>query len=163
MDVLDCGTLVWNSPQVVGAPFAPREDTAMAYDAKTARLVFFGGWSNRWLGDTWTLNVSPIIGPPYACMAVEPDIGPVAGDTLLKIGGIRFKDGSKIEIKFGFGKNELIVPGTFLDASTITCNTPNYEAFGAMEARVLRCAPAPPLSPGPPCCALSSPSASPRF
>ena len=36
------------------------------FDIKTCCLYVFGGWSNRWLGDTWKVNVSPIIGPPYA-------------------------------------------------------------------------------------------------
>jgi dynein heavy chain len=66
----------------------------MAYDPKSCKIIVFGGWSNRWLGDTWTLNISPIIGPPYACTAVEPDIGPVFGHTELMIHGLQFKAGS---------------------------------------------------------------------
>jgi len=53
-------------------------------------MYLFGGWSNRWLGDTWKVNVSPIIGPPYACTAVEPDIGPVFGNSEIIVKGLRF-------------------------------------------------------------------------
>jgi len=136
VDVMDCGSLVWNTPTVNGTPPIVREDTAMAYDPKSCKIIIFGGWSNRWLGDTWTLNVSPIIGPPYACTTITPDIGPVFGDAEIKIHGMQFKDSTKIEVRFGGGKNEIIVPGTYVDASTITCSTPSFETYGAMEVDV---------------------------
>jgi hypothetical protein len=44
-----------------------REDTAWVYDPKSSSLLIFGGWASRWLGDLVKLNVSAIIGPPYAC------------------------------------------------------------------------------------------------
>lgn len=44
-----------------------REDTAWAYDVKTSSFLIFGGWASRWLGDLIKLDVSAIIGPPYAC------------------------------------------------------------------------------------------------
>ena len=136
VDVFNCGQMMWRNPAVLGEPPCPREDCAMAYDSKTCRLLVFGGWANRWLGDTWTLNVAPIIGPPYACMGVEPSLGPVGGDTEITVKGLSFKESSKIEVKFGMGKNEVTVPGTFVDVETITCQSPNYEAFGAMEVPV---------------------------
>ena len=136
VDVFDCGNMVWQTPAVIGTPPCPREDCSMAYDAKTCRLIIFGGWANRWLGDTWTLNVAPIIGPPYACMGVEPSLGPVGGETDITVKGLSFKDSTKIEVKFGSGKNEATVPGTFVDIETITCKSPNYENFGAMDVPV---------------------------
>jgi len=142
VDVMDCGSLMWTQPTVLingeeGAELpVPREDTCMAYDTKTCRLVFFGGWANRWLGDLWTLNVSPIIGPPYACMSVSPDIGPVFGDAEIFVHGISFRSSGKIEVMFGSGKNAMIVDGTFVDENTIKCLTPNYESFGAMTVDV---------------------------
>ena len=48
-------------------PTRPREDTAWAYDVRTSSMLVFGGWANRWLGDLLKLDVSQIIGPPYAC------------------------------------------------------------------------------------------------
>ena len=109
----------------------PREDPAWFYDNKTCNLILFGGWANRWLGDVWLLNVSPIIGPPYACMGVSPHVGPVFGDTEIQVHGLNFKDG-KIEVKFGSGKTEAISMGKWVDEKTITCRTPNFEAFGAL-------------------------------
>jgi hypothetical protein len=44
-----------------------REDTAWAYDARSSSFLMFGGWASRWLGDLVRLDVSAIIGPPYAC------------------------------------------------------------------------------------------------
>jgi len=43
-----------------------REASQMIYDHKDSRLIIFGGWSNDWFGDLWSLNVSQIVGPPYA-------------------------------------------------------------------------------------------------
>jgi len=37
------------------------------------------------------LNVSPIIGPPYAITGVTPDMGPVFGETEVIIKGLRFR------------------------------------------------------------------------
>ena len=62
VEVMDCGSLVWTSPTVHGELPVAREDTAWVYDNKSCRLMMFGGWANRWLGDTWALNVSPVIG-----------------------------------------------------------------------------------------------------
>ena len=67
-----------------------REDSAWIFDVKTCCLVIFGGWSGRWLGDTWKANVSAIIGPPYACTGLEPDVGPVFGNTEIIVKGLRF-------------------------------------------------------------------------
>ena len=136
VDVMDCGSMVWNTPAAIGEPPIAREDTAMAYDPKTCKVLLFGGWSNRWLGDTWTLNVSPIIGPPYAVFNVTPDIGPVFGETEVTIHGMQFKEAEKIEVCFKTGKNEVISKGTFVDSTKITCLTPNFEDFGAVEVEV---------------------------
>ena len=133
VDVMDCGQLVWNSVNVMGKPPCPREATAWIYDNKSCCLIMFGGWANRWLSDTWKLNISAIIGPPYACMRVTPSDGPVFGETELKVSGLQFRQSSKIEVRFGSGKTEVTVPGSFVDENTITCKTPNYERFGAME------------------------------
>ena len=136
VDVMDCGSMVWTTPNAVGEPPAPREDAAMTYDPKTCKILMFGGWSNRWLGDTWQLNVSPIIGPPYAVFNVDPDIGPVFGETEVTIHGMQFKQAEKIEVCFKTGKTEVISPGTFVDATKITCMTPNFEEFGAVEVEI---------------------------
>lgn len=81
-----------------GTPPAGREDTAWVFDVKTCSLLIFGGWANRWLGDTLKLNVSPIIGPPYACIGISPEEGPVFGSSDLIIKGLRFREG-KIQVR----------------------------------------------------------------
>ena len=63
-------------------------------------MLLFGGWSNRWLCDTWKANVSSIIGPPYACVSVTPAIGPVFGNTTITLKGLRFRDG-KCQVETG--------------------------------------------------------------
>lgn len=98
---MDCGSQVWFTPPIDhGTPPCGREDSAWVFDVKTCSLLIFGGWANRWLGDTIKLNVAPIIGPPYACTTIEPESGPVFGSTEVIIKGLRFKEG-KIQVKFG--------------------------------------------------------------
>jgi dynein heavy chain len=75
--VMDVGSMSWEDPTVEGTKPPAREDMAVCYDPKLCRLFFHGGWANRWMEDLWTLNVSPIIGPPYATLSVSPIIGPV--------------------------------------------------------------------------------------
>eukprot|EP00877_Chromochloris_zofingiensis_P015255 jgi/Chrzof1/9984/Cz04g22250.t1 len=137
VEVMDCGSQVWSTPPVeAGQAPCGREDTAWVYDQKTSSLLIFGGWANRWLGDLIKLNVSPIIGPPYACTGISPEMGPVFGETEITITGLRFK-GGKVQVKFGTTeKNEIVVDAEFVDAETIRCKTPNYEQFGAMPVDV---------------------------
>lgn len=137
VEVMDCGSQVWSTPPVDhGVAPAGREDTAWVFDVKTCSLLIFGGWANRWLGDLHKLNVSPIIGPPYACTGIHPEMGPVFGSTEIFIKGLRFRDG-KIQVKFGTNeKNEVLVDGTFVDNETIKVLTPNYEQFGALPVDV---------------------------
>jgi len=80
--------------------------------------------------------VSPIIGPPYAVFNVDPDIGPVFGESEVTIHGLQFKNAEKIEVCFKTGKTEVVVPGTFVDEKKIACLTPNFEEFGALEVEV---------------------------
>ncbi len=137
VEVMDCGSQMWSTPPVDhGVPPVGREDTAWVFDVKTCSLLIFGGWANRWLGDLNKLNVSPIIGPPYACTAIQPEMGPVFGATELIIRGLRFHEG-KVQVKFGTNeKNEVTVDGVFVDAETIKVQTPNYEQFGALTVDV---------------------------
>ena len=91
--VLGAGSKQWSTPEVVGAPPCGREDAAWVWDSRSCSLVLFGGWANRWLGDTWRADVSSIIGPGYACLGINPAIGPVAGGTEVTITGLRFRWG----------------------------------------------------------------------
>ena len=101
VEVMDCGSQIWSTPPIDrGVAPEGREDCAWAFDVKSCCLLIFGGWANRWLGDLVRLNVSPIIGPPYACTGIEPESGPVFGSTEITLKGLRFRDG-KIQVKFG--------------------------------------------------------------
>lgn len=142
IDVLDAGTEQWYAPAVVAHPGAAegempqaREDCAWVYDNKRSALVMFGGWSSYWLGDTWRLHASAVIGPPYACTGVTPAIGAVFGSTEIEISGLRFRDGT-IQVKFAAGKNEAVAEGAFVDATKIRVQTPSFEAFGPQQVRV---------------------------
>ena len=39
---------------------------AYCYHRKSGRLLIHGGWSQKFLADTLYLDVSSIVGPPYA-------------------------------------------------------------------------------------------------
>jgi len=54
---------------------APREYAAMCYNQQGNQLIVFGGWNSGWLGDMYGLNVSKIVGPPYAITKIEPALG----------------------------------------------------------------------------------------
>jgi hypothetical protein len=77
-----------------------RESSQMVYDHKDSRLVMFGGWSNEGLGDLWSLNVSQIVGPPYAIRGIKPNKGPLTGNTKVKIEGVGFEDVNNIKLVF---------------------------------------------------------------
>lgn len=53
----------------------PRENATIAYDDRDNRLIVFGGWADTWIGDLYALNVSSIVGPPYALTTIEPSLG----------------------------------------------------------------------------------------
>ena len=144
VEVLDTGTGHWSSPgiiphprpELVCSPPVAREDCAWVYDSRRSAITLFGGWSSRWLGDTWRLHAAAVIGPPYACTGIEPGIGPVFGSTEVEIRGLRFRDGN-IQVKFVAGKNEAIADGVFVDSTCVTAQTPNFEAFGPQQVDIV--------------------------
>jgi len=40
-----------------------RELCSLLYDIKRRRMIVFGGYSNEWLDDLWSLDVSQVVGP----------------------------------------------------------------------------------------------------
>ena len=56
-----------------------RESTTLIYDEIGSRIVMFGGWSNAWMDDMLSLNVSSIVGPSYAIYKIIPALGPLTG------------------------------------------------------------------------------------
>ncbi len=62
----------------------------------------------------WSLNVSMIVGPPYAIYTLRPQLGPLTGKTRIQIAGDGFKDSQNIVIRFSSAKSVEEVPGMFI-------------------------------------------------
>jgi dynein heavy chain len=115
----------------------------MSYDTDDARLICFGGWNSGWLNDLYTLNVSKIVGPPYAIESIDPPLGQLSGNVPLKIKGVGFRD-NNIQVYFTVGKsptdipnkNSVSVPGNFISENEITALSPNFALHGPRDAVV---------------------------
>ena len=130
--------MTWGSAvyaQGSGQP-GEREDCSIAYDPKTCNIIHFGGWRQGWLDDLWCLNVAGIVGPPYAVNAIEPNTGPITGNTPISIRGIGFIKHNSVQVKFSDGRREATVSGKYISENEIQCNTPSFEKFGPMEVMV---------------------------
>ena len=128
--VLDCGSMTIQKPDIVGEPPLPRADTEMVYDSKNSRILMFGGWANEWYQDICAMDVSNIVGPPYAIMGLEPTSGPITGASRLTIKGIDFVNTSQITIRFTRGKHFEEVIAEYVDEETLVCMTPNFAHMG---------------------------------
>eukprot|EP00656_Telonema_subtile_P055656 TRINITY_DN8681_c0_g1_i1.p1 TRINITY_DN8681_c0_g1~~TRINITY_DN8681_c0_g1_i1.p1 ORF type:complete len:165 (-),score=41.54 TRINITY_DN8681_c0_g1_i1:44-538(-) len=88
---MDTENMLWIKPPVnkekAQGP-CPREYCASLFDPKSARMLFFGGWANRWLGDLHALDISGIVGPSYAVTGVSPAMGPLSGGRAVVVQGI---------------------------------------------------------------------------
>ncbi|CAE8608619.1 unnamed protein product [Polarella glacialis] len=105
-----------------------REHTAMCYDSEECRLIMFGGWANKWLDDCWQINVSSIVGPPYAIVKVDPPLGPVSGGQKVRIYGIGFSSTQGMcVVKFSAAGNRhsAEAQGTVVNDELVECVTPN--------------------------------------
>lgn len=138
MEDLSWHTIVTHDNDDENGPLLPkeREYSAMTYDAKSSRLVIFGGWSNEWLNDIYALNVSHIVGPPYAIAEIEPNLGQLSGNTKVILRGIGFKDTSSINIRFTCGKQYVEIPGEFISETEMCATTKSFEEIGPKEAEV---------------------------
>lgn len=144
------GTLRWTTfasdPDTYPNIPSPREYAAMSYDERDRRLIIFGGWNNGWHGDLYTLTIAKIVGPSYAIVSSNPDLGQLSGNVELKITGRGFKELS-ISVLFtqgnkpvdAPGKLTLQVPGTFISETELSCITPNFEQFGPKECVMQLC------------------------
>lgn len=136
---LDIETMSWTTVRTEDeaqlAP-RPREYSAMIYDHKDSRLIVFGGWENEWLNDLWSLNVSTIVGPPYAITEIIPALGQLSGNTNVTIKGVGFKDTSNIQVRFLCGKQYVDASGTYISDTELSCITPSFEHIGPKEAEV---------------------------
>jgi dynein heavy chain len=138
--VLDTGNNTWGEPLITGTLPSPRADTELVFDADSHQLMLFGGWANQWFGDLHFLDCGEIVGPPYSILTIEPTIGAVTGETKVKVTGMNFGGfiGEKATIRFACAKAFADSEGTVIDATTIECESPNFEATGpvAVEVRV---------------------------
>ncbi|CAE7831418.1 ODA11 [Symbiodinium sp. CCMP2592] len=128
--VLDMGEpMRWSDPTLdmkgEDAHPPPREHSAICYDPEESRLVIFGGWANKWLDDVWQINVSSIVGPPYAITKVEPPLGPVTGNMKVTVYGVGFQStNGMVIIEFSSGKLTATTQGNVINDEVIECNTP---------------------------------------
>jgi dynein heavy chain len=99
------------------APVQPkaRELCSIVYDKNESRLIVFGGWNYNLLPDLYSLNVSNIVGPPYAVNQCVPALGPLTGNTEVELHGVGFYDTSQIDIRFSVGKQTVTVAGKYDD------------------------------------------------
>jgi len=137
ISVFDTNSQTWDATTVKGDQFpCAREDHRWAYDRKSSKLFVFGGWSGRWLNDLYSLDVAPIVGPPFCVTGTEPKEGPVTGGIPVRIFGIQFPEAKDVMVKFTNGEKEENVPGQWVSSTEVTCRSPSWEKFGAGEVEV---------------------------
>ena len=128
------GNASWQpSVNVLGeAAPTPRSDTLAAYDARHSRMLVFGGWSNRWLDGLYSLDLSALVGPPYAVLDIEPGSGPVTGGQSLAIHGEGFLEDTDITVRFQRGKGSAFEEATarYVSPTRIVVDTPAFERLG---------------------------------
>ena len=83
-------------------------------------MIVFGGWSDVWHDDVYTLDVGNIVGPPYAITDMLPKMGPITGGTLVTILGIDFTNTQDVVVRFGNRRQSAEVKGTFVNQTKIT-------------------------------------------
>jgi dynein heavy chain len=100
--------------------------------------LIFGGWSNEWYGDLYTLDVGNIVGPPYAITDISPSMGPITGGTEISIIGIEFINTADVVVRFGNSRQGIDVQGTYVSQSKILCTSPNFTKFqtGVVDVRI---------------------------
>ena len=128
--MLATGKDEWTAIEVGGKLPRARADAALMYEPNSKRLLVFGGWANRWLGDCQAMDASLIVGPPYAVMGVEPALGPITGGTKVTIRGMGFPTDMPMAVRFIAGRRHAEVAATVLDAETIECACPDLSGVG---------------------------------
>ena len=116
---------------VGGVPPRARADAAMVYDAQLKRLIVFGGWANKWNNEAHALTVAPIVGPPYAVLGLEPNIGPITGGQKLIVKGMGFEPKIASSVRFIAGRKFVEAAGEAISSTELEVLTPSMEAVGA--------------------------------
>ena len=137
ISMLDTGAMQWiPCMNVEGDIPDAREDAAWFFDRWRSRLVVFGGWADHWFDDVFALDVSGIVGPPYACSGLEPTLGPYTGKTPLRIFGMQFRETDDVQVQFSGAFGSDTVRGKWVSATELSCLTPPFEKYGAGEVDV---------------------------
>ena len=134
----DLDSKKWSVVQLADT-FKPkqRESASMFYEAQDSKLILFGGWNNKWLGDVYCIPVGIITGPPYAIFDMKPKLGPYTGNTKVKITGVGFVNSANIVVRFTWGKVSQDAEGIYVSDTEITCKTPSFELIGPKEVEVM--------------------------
>eukprot|EP00961_Rhodomonas_salina_P015466 207669-Rhodomonas_salina.5 len=142
VNCLECGRMEWMASDEHGANFvhgtfpSAREDVAYAYDKKGGKIFVHGGWADKFLNELYSLDVSAIVGPPYAVYSLHPSEGPLTGSTPVRIVGEDFRPSSSIKVMFTDRKNTELVDGKFASSTEITCKSPDWTKYTAGEINV---------------------------
>lgn len=86
------------------------EYSSVSYHHKTQQLLIYGGWNNKWLGGLYSLNVAKIVGPDYAVVRVEPNLGQLSGNQPIIITGQGYDQSSVVTVYFTVGSQLVDVP-----------------------------------------------------
>ncbi len=79
------------------------------------------------MNDCWSLNISTIVGPPYAIFSISPSLGPLTGKTKVIITGAGYKDSQNIVVRFASGKTEKEVAALYISETELSCETPTFD------------------------------------
>ena len=114
----------------------PRENSSIVYDEANGRVLIFGGWSGKYMNDMFEINVNAITGPPYAIYGIEPQLGPITGNTLCVITGEGFVPNRSYVVEFNTGKYQPTSGARYVSPTQIECQTPDFVSFGPREVSV---------------------------
>jgi len=132
----------WDDPELEMKPDQERppsrEHSAICYDPEESRLLIIGGWSNKWLDDVWQINISSIVGPPYAIASVDPPLGPVTGAQKIIVRGVGFNSThGQAVVRFITPKHYADTQGTVINDEIMECMTPNVvQSIGPKDCEV---------------------------
>lgn len=141
---MDLGTEVVESVKLDNlkeVPFA-REDASMFYNKSMKSLVVYGGWSNEWYNEIYSINVTKIVGPTYTVKTLEPNEGRISGGQEVKIIGSKLPN-NMITVYFYYLKDKekgeykiKTQTANFISDTEAILTTPSFHDLGPREVEV---------------------------